>query len=464
MAGGRRRCSRMPAVTRPNPLTIGIDLGTSGVRIVAIDGAGRVRARTDRRWRPDQSMTPSCWRRDTLTGLGRIIRQVGRHRVRAIAVDGTSGTVLLCASTGCVLSPVLAYNDPRAGREIGPITPGDTETGAIPGTTDGPAKLLWLARHLAPRTAARALTQAAWVTGLLSGDFRVCDDHNALKMGAIDGQWTPGLGAMGLTPLLPRLVAPGTLVGVLHSALVRRYRLRTRPAIVAGTTDSIAGVLALGRLPLGTGITTLGSTLVMKIMSERPVWRPAVGLYSHRLGRRWLVGGASNSGGQVLRHYFTVTELQQLSTHLPLAAPTGLDYYPLVGTGERFPVNDPDWAPRVSPRPADDRQFLQGLLEGMAAIEAQGYRQLRMAGAPPLRQVITLGGGASNHAWRQIRATHLGVPVSAPRKRSAAYGTARLAAAAVDVQQRRYRRCTFRPTDRVRPQRRNNLHRGPIMI
>lgn len=72
------------------------------------------------------------------------------------------------------------------------------------------------------------------------------------------------------------------------------------------------------------------------------------------------MGGASNTGGAVLRQYFTNDQLQQLSQRIDPDQPSGLDYYPLVNPGERFPVNDPALQPRLEPRPEDDALFLQG--------------------------------------------------------------------------------------------------------
>ena len=94
---------------------------------------------------------------------------------------------------------------------------------------------------------------------------------------------------------------------------------------------------------------------------------------------------------------------------------------------ERFPVDDPALEPRLEPRPVSDALYLQALLEGLTAIEARGWRRLRQLGAPPLRQVITLGGGAHNPQWRQLRQRALGVPVRNRPRLSAALGMARLA-------------------------------------
>ena len=91
------------------------------------------------------------------------------------------------------------------------------------------------------------------------------------------------------------------------------------------------------------------------------------------------------------------------------------------------PCRSTAFAPRLTPRPAEDTIFLQGLPEGIARIETMGYRKLDALGAPPLRSVRTVGGGAVNTAWRDIRRAMLGVPFLPARASDAAAGTARLA-------------------------------------
>ena len=85
-------------------------------------------------------------------------------------------------------------------------------------------------------------------------------------------------------------------------------------------------------------------------------------------------GGASLSGGAVLLKFFSAQQLLELSPRLQPQAPTGLQYYPLLRPGERFPGFDGGKQPVLEPRPADDAVFLQAMLEGMASIEAEGYR------------------------------------------------------------------------------------------
>ena len=155
-------------------------------------------------------------------------------------------------------------------------------------------------------------------------------------------------------------------------------------------------------------MTALGSTLVVKLLCDHPIFAPEFGIYSHRIGSTWLAGGASNTGGKVIEQFFPRDRLAALSAGLNPERPTGLNYYPLPKPGERFPINDPKLPPRLEPRPKDDTTFLQAILEGVAEVEALAYRKLAELGAPPLRSVRTVGGGAANSAWTKIRERKLG--------------------------------------------------------
>lgn len=90
----------------------------------------------------------------------------------------------------------------------------------------------------------------------------------------------------------------------------------------------------------------MGSTLAVKLLSTNRIDDARYGVYSHRLDDKWLVGGASNTGGAVLRQIFTDEQLENLSEHIDPMKACLLDYYPLPRVGERFPVADPKMAPR----------------------------------------------------------------------------------------------------------------------
>ncbi len=197
--------------------------------------------------------------------------------------------------------------------------------------------------------------------------------------------------------------------------------------IHAGTTDGCASFLATGAAEIGDGVSSLGSTLVVKLLCERPIFAPEFGIYSHRIGSGWLAGGASNTGGRVIERLFPRDRIALLSAALKPDRPTGLDYYPLVAPGERFPISDARFAPRLEPRPSDEATFFQAVLEGIAEIEALAYRKLAELGAPALRSVRSVGGGAANVGWARIRQHRLAAPLTEARSTQACEGVARLA-------------------------------------
>ena len=281
---------------------------------------------------------------------------------------------------------------------------------------------------------ARLSHQADWIASQLGAPAGISDENNALKTGydPVRRCWPRWLRDLGIRlPLLPEIVEPGTPIGTINPALATRFGLPANVVIAAGTTDGCAAYLATGADRVGEAVTSLGSTLTLKQFCERPIFAPEYGVYSHRLGDRWLAGGASNSGGTALARHFTPDALAALSARIDPALESGLDYYPLPSPGERFPVADPHLPPRETPRPTDDVRFLHGLLEGIARIEALGYRRLADLGGPTLAAVRTVGPGARNTTWRDIRRRVLGVDLTPAQSQEAAVGVATLALKAI---------------------------------
>ncbi len=433
-------------MTQSHPLYIGIDLGTSGCRAIAIDEQHAVVGETAVNLPAPQhngtqvKQAPALWWDAVCQCLEQLTTMIDAPQVAAIAVDGTSGTLLLSDAQGAPLGPALMYNDARATAEaetLARIAPADS---AAHGPSCALAKLMWLQQHEAAfPQAVHACHQADWIAAKLSGQFPtkavISDFNNALKL-SFDAQqnaWPAWLNELELPrTLFPEVVAPGTSIGTISKEIAQRLTLPETTRIVAGTTDSTASFLATGASKVGEAVTALGSTLVIKVISEQPVFAPEFGIYSQPLmidnKMRWLVGGASNSGGNVLKQHFTLEQITEMTTRLQPDTPTGLDYYPLPSTGERFPINDPQLAPRLEPLPTDDVVFFQAMLEGIARIEAEGYRLLAELGAPYPASIRTTGGGAQNTAWIAIRKKLLNAELQTARRTEAAFGTALLAA------------------------------------
>jgi len=420
-------------------LYLGIDFGTSGCRACVIDAGQRIVAEARVPLPPPErsgaavEQDPAIWWSALEAMLAELRTRTDLTDIAALCVDGTSSTLMICDARGTPLAPALMYNDTRAREAAWQVAAAAPPECAAHGASASLAKLLWLLQLPAARQARHALHQTDWVLGRLCGRFGGSDENNALKLGydSVKRRWPDWLARLPLpAALLPEVVPPGTGIGRIDPGVAAQFGLAGDTRIISGTTDSTAGFIATGAVR-GEAVTTLGSTLVLKVRADKPVFAPENGIYSHRLGKDWLVGGASNSGGAVLRQHFSDADIVRLTQQLRPGEPTGLDYYPLPGRGERFPVNDPDLEPCLTPRPNEDARFFQGILEGIARIEVRGYRRLAELGAPWPTRVISTGGGAANSAWRAIRAQLLGVPVVAAEHQEAAYGTALLALRAV---------------------------------
>jgi len=407
---------------------LGIDFGTSGARACVMAAGGQIEemSRVEFGNLPEHEAA-ATWR-EALFSLITQLPYALRKRLAALAIDATSATVLACDEALNSVYPPVAYHDARAQDEAAIIRRTAGEAHPAAAATSGLAKVMWLKKHLGLQRARLYLNQADWLSALLS-DQAVSDYHNALKMGVdLDsGQWPAWVEYLADIDYLPIPVKPGQALGLVNRTRGRELGIHPDCLVRAGTTDSIAAFLAAGVSQPGEAVTSLGSTLVLKLLSTTRVEAGAAGVYSHWFGNQWLAGGASNAGGVVLRQFFTDEELVALSNQINPARSTGLDYYPLPAKGERFPYNDPDRLPRLQPRPQDRAEFLHGLLEGLADIEALGYAKLVELGATPLTRIVSAGGGAKNIAYSQIRSRRLQVPIQSAAMDEACYGSARLA-------------------------------------
>eukprot|EP00897_Mesotaenium_endlicherianum_P009640 jgi/Mesen1/8704/ME000052S08125 len=463
--GGPNLCQaggREPSGSDESHLYLGFDFGTSGARVMVIDEAGLLCADGKQPYPEGASGDwASAWR-TTLFSLLSDLPPGVRSRVAAISMDGTSATTMIVdrhACSTCSPSHLALFTGSQSGESVAPPAlynesrPSSLEAvramAPAQHTVCTPTSTLcklhhWWASQLQQQGSGSSveegvvmLHQADWLLALLHGDVGVTDYNNALKVGydPAEEAYPAWLADQPFAPMLPRVVAPGAVIGAVTPQVAAQYGLPTDCQVCAGTTDSIAAFLAAGVSATGDAVTSLGSTMAVKLLSDTRVDDARYGIYSHRLGDKWLVGGASNTGGAILRRLFTDAQLKSLSARIDLAKPSLLDYYPLPGVGERFPVADPDMQSRLEPRPDDDVEFLHGVLTSIARIEAQGYSLLNKLGASTLSNVYTAGGGAANATWTSIRASILGVPVIASAQTEAAYGAALLARQSASLHQ-----------------------------
>ncbi|MEC4892849.1 MAG: FGGY-family carbohydrate kinase [Oscillatoria sp. PMC 1051.18] len=404
---------------------LGIDFGTSGARAIVVDEQKTIQVEASQQINEHLS---SNWAATLFNLIEQIPEQI-RAEIKAIAINGTSSTVLLCDRQGNPLDKPILYNDKRGVAVREKLTEIAPKNHVTLSATSSLAKLLWWEEQPIFAQASFFLHQADWLAFLLHGKLGISDYHNALKLGYdIENLSYPDwLNNLPLKSLLPQVLPPGTPISEVKNDLVEQFNLRKDCLVCTGTTDSIAAFLASNANQPGEAVTSLGSTLVLKLLSDKRVEDAKSGIYSHRLGNLWLTGGASNTGGAVLREFFSDEELARFSSQINGNVESPLQYYPLLAVGDRFPINDPNLPPQLEPRPDNPVEFLHGLLESIARIEARGYQLLQDLGATKLTRVYTAGGGAKNATWGKIRQRHLRVPVTSSENTAAAFGTALLA-------------------------------------
>jgi len=428
--------AKLPSLLHPDaPIYMGIDAGTSGMRACCIDKQANLLAQTEIPFpntiihNNEISQNPEIWSSTLFELLHKLNERISYEHLKTIAIDGTSGSVFLCDDEGNPSSEALMYNDARTGKQVEQLKT-ITDHSTVLTVSAGLPKLMWLTEHTADRKPAYVVHQADWLNYQLTQKLGHSDINNCLKTGYdpvhnLWPQWFEQLPA--LNNLLPQVHKPGELIGTIAGGIAKQINMPADAQIIAGTTDSHAAILATGISQPGEAVTSLGSTLVVKVISETPIFNKQYGIYSQPFGDYWLVGGGSNSGGAVLREYFNDQQMGLLSKQMNPKQDTNLNYYPLLKAGERFPINDPDLNPKLSPRPKNDMTFLQALFEGIANIEHTAYQKLAELGAPYPNIIYTAGGGAKNSVWAQIRQRYCQTTIKQSQYTEACYGSALLA-------------------------------------
>jgi xylulokinase len=439
-------------------LTAGLDVGTTSVKAVAVDGEGRVVARSRR---PSRLVVgPGRFEHDALSTWWQAPRLVladvaaaagasGAGELASVAVSAMMPSVGAVDAAGRPTGPGLLYGDGR-GVPAGGGRPG----GGDPTASDEMARLAgWVA---ADAPGADGYWPAQGVANASLGGRGVIDLASAFAAGPLyDGSGWSGdvCASAGLSVAqLPAVAVFGEQVGqVAPDVLGGVAGVRREVALAAGSVDGLCEQLVAGAVEDGDVLVMLGSTLVVWLcVPGWPSVRPGLWRVPHLVGGKAMVGGASNAGGmwvdwadRVLRPSAgSGPEGASPEASWPDARgdgnlrPGGVPVWWPWAKGERVPWHDP--ALRVSLAGADLSQGPEALRR--AALEATGFvvrnicEQAAASGTPVKRYIVT-GGGTANVAWLHALADVLGAPVLPLAVREgAALGAAYLARMALGLE------------------------------
>ncbi|MFI6081323.1 FGGY-family carbohydrate kinase [Streptomyces sp. NPDC051217] len=416
---------------------MGVDLGTQSVRAVLVDddgamlgggaaplGGGRDGVRHEQ--------SPDEWWEAVRTAIGGALRDRppgGSRQVRALAVCGTSGTVLLTDGTGRPLTPGLMYDDGRATAEAALAR----ERGLRVQPTWALPKVMWLLRRQPATAGVRLTHQPDFIVSRLVGRRTPTDSSHALKTGydLTSDTWPrEELSALGLDPgLFPEVVRPGARLGEVGADGERATGIPAGTPVIAGMTDGCAAQIASGSLSPGSWNSVLGTTLVLKGVTADPVHDSTGVVYNHRApDGSWLPGGASGVGAGALARAFPDADPAHFDTQAHRYEPSNALAYPLVSGGERFPFLAPDATALLLGEPRSDADHWAALLQGVGHTERLCLDYLDHLGAPQDGPLTFTGGGSRSAYWNQLRTDILGRTVHIPRHSEPALGMAVLAA------------------------------------
>ncbi|MHB1354772.1 MAG: FGGY-family carbohydrate kinase [Anaerolineae bacterium] len=431
----------------------GIDLGTQGIRVIISDLNGSVKAEAAISFPSDSLLAsqpgyfeqdPGMWRQALYAALRQAVTMfcsTGEvaDSILALAVTSTSGTLCLVDDAGDPVRPALMYSDARAAKESEQVQEAGVEIANKLGSRFAPSyaicKLRWLQAH-EPESLEAArwfLSPADLVTSWLSGVWGVADWTSALKWGYdVVGLCWPSFifDRLGFDrDKFPLVQAPGSLVGHVSPAIASQTGLVTGTMVIAGATDGTASQFASGAVSPGQWNSTLGTTLVLKGVSEQLLRDPLGRVYCHRHpDGYWLPGGASSTGADCLAQRFPQDHLPALNQTALGLSPTDLIIYPLMRRGERFPFDKPEATGFILGEAHDEATRYTAHLEGLAYVERLAYEVLDTLGAHVAETICAVGGATYSSAGLQIRADVLHKRLVVPRVPSGAMGAAILAA------------------------------------
>jgi len=430
---------------------LGLDLGTSGVKAMLIDGDQRVIgsangalevSRPHHGW---SEQAPADWIRATEEAIGglKTLHPAELAAVRGIGLSGQMHGATLVDADDKVLRPCILWNDTRSHVEAAALD-ADPRFRALTGNIVFPGftapKLAWVARHepdifakiakvLLPKDFLRL-----WLTGEHISEMSDAAGTSWLDTGK--RAWSAELlAATGLDERqMPTLVEGTDPAGTLRSELAGRWGMGDAVVVAGGAGDNAASACGMGTVSEGAAFVSLGTSGVLFAANGSYLPKPesAVHAFCHALPNTWHQMGVILSATDALNWHSHVTgkSAAELTTELgeALRAPSGVTFLPYL-SGERTPHNDAAIRGAFIGLGHDTGRvaLTQAVLEGVSFAIRDSFEALRSAGTT-ISRVTAIGGGSRSRYWLASIATALGVPVDIPADGDfgAAFGAARL--------------------------------------
>jgi xylulokinase len=432
---------------------LGLDIGTSAVKAVLVDGEQRVLATTEvplaiSRPHPGHSeQDPEEWWQATLEAIDALKTQqpAALSAVQGLGLSGQMHGAVLLDRAGAVLRPAILWNDGRSSAECRELEERFPALHRVAGNLAFPGftapKLLWVKKHEPDNFArtAKVLLPKAYVGYRLTGEMveEMSDASGTLWLDVGKRDWSDE--ALAATDLsrehMPRLIEGSEAAARLKPELAARWGMAGAPVVAGGAGDNAAGAVGLGAIRPNDAFVSLGTSGVLWATTDRFAPNPesSVHAFCHAVPATWHQMGVILSAASALGWWAHAAGSEPGELLKPLGdaprAPSSAIFLPYL-SGERTPHNDT--AIRGGflglDHDASRETMTQAVLEGVAFAFRDCLDALAAAGTR-LEQADVIGGGSRSRFWIAILASVLDLPLNrvADGERGGAFGAARLA-------------------------------------
>jgi gluconokinase len=436
-------------------VVLGVDIGTTSAKAVAFDTDARELGRGEAGYpllEPEHGQAvqePAVVVDATLASIRAATSAARKQgaRIAALSFSGAMHSLVGLDAQGRALTPLVTWGDMRATEQAERLRAEHPELHDRTGTPLHPMsplpKLVWFAEH-EPETFSAVRRWAgikelvvARLTGTWAVDHSVASATGLLNLRELDWDGEAlaiaGIDAEALSPLVPT-----THRLELEAAPAADLGLEGDMALIVGAADGPLANLGVGAVHHGVAACSIGTSGALRLMVERPVVDPQRRVFCYALlPGHWIVGGAINNGGAVLR-WAGEALAPDLGPHaearlLELAGDVRAGSEGLLMLPYLLSERAPHWSTVARgayiglTRHHDRGHLVRAALEGVCLQLAVVLASVRDAGNE-VREIRATGGFARSDLWRQMLADALGMPIGFPAgHEGSAFGAALLA-------------------------------------
>ncbi|HAZ02799.1 MAG TPA: xylulokinase [Marinilabiliales bacterium] len=443
------------------PLLLGIDFGTGGCKLTAIDSLGKVKAEASREYpthhpKPFYSeQNPEDWEAALVTCLRQIQEQgkISLSEIVSVSFDASTHNAVLLDKDMQVIRPTIMWTDQRSSKEVEYLERGWGEdifrigyqkvapTWTLP-------QMLWI-KNNEPENYKRihkVMFVKDYIRYLLTGSWETdyIDAQGTLFFDMAKSEWSPELcGLIGL-PLnvLPPICKPTDITGTITSWASKITGLKAGIPVVCGTSDSAVEDYGAGAIKPGQCIIKLATAGNVNVMASNPAPHLRTLTYSHVVPGMWYTVAATNTaassmrwfrdtfcGEEIIRSRETGRNVYQLIEEKVCGVPVGCEglfFHPYL-LGERSPYWDSTLRASFTGASMSHgkEHFARAVMEGVAFSLKDCFRLIDETGLG-VTEFILIGGGAKSETWARIICDVFGKKVSKPLVTDASFGSALL--------------------------------------